>query len=70
MKLPRRNFLHLTAGAAVLRVVSSIATAQAYPTRPVRLIVGYPPGGTSDVVARLIGQQLSERFGQPLAMGK
>ena len=70
MKLPRRTFLHLAAGAAALRVVLSIATAQAYPTRPVRLIVGYPPGGTSDVVARLIGQQLSERFGQPLAMGK
>jgi tripartite-type tricarboxylate transporter receptor subunit TctC len=65
MKLPRRTFLHLAAGAAALRVVLSIATAQAYPTRPVRLIVGYPPGGTSDVVARLIGQQLSERFGQP-----
>ena len=53
MKLPRRQFLHLAAGAAALRVVLSIATAQAYPTRPVRLIVGYPPGGTSDVVARL-----------------
>jgi hypothetical protein len=65
MKLPRRNFLHLAAGAAALPAVSRIAWAQAYPTRPVRLIVGYPPGGTSDVVARLIGQQLSERVGQP-----
>ena len=70
MKLPRRNFLHLAVGAAALPAVSRLAWAQAYPARPVRLIVGYPPGGTSDVVARLIGQQLSERFGQPLAMGK
>ena len=65
MKLPRRNFLHLAAGAAALPVISRIARAQAYPTRPVHLIVGYPPGGTSDVVTRLIGQQLSERLGQP-----
>src|SRR6516165_7333408 len=65
MKHPRRNFLHLAAGAAALPVISRIARAQAYPTRPVHLIVGYPPGGTSDVVARLIGQRLSERFGQP-----
>jgi tripartite-type tricarboxylate transporter receptor subunit TctC len=65
MKLPRRNFLHLAACAAALPAVSRSAWAQAYPTRPVRIIVGYPPGGTSDVVARLIGQQLSERFGQP-----
>jgi tripartite-type tricarboxylate transporter receptor subunit TctC len=65
MKLPRRRFLHLTAVAAALPAVSGIAWAQAYPTRPVHLIVGYPPGGTSDVVARLIGQRLSERFGQP-----
>jgi tripartite-type tricarboxylate transporter receptor subunit TctC len=59
MKLPRRHFLHLAAGAAALPAVSRIARAQAYPTRPVRIIVGYPPGGTA--VARLIGQQLSER---------
>jgi tripartite-type tricarboxylate transporter receptor subunit TctC len=71
MKLPhRRQFLHLAAGGAALPALSRLAWAQAYPTRPVRIIVGYPPGGTSDVVARLIGQQLSERFGQPLAMGK
>jgi tripartite-type tricarboxylate transporter receptor subunit TctC len=65
MKLPRRKFLHLAAGAAALPAVSRVARAQAYPSRPVRIIVGYPPGGTSDVVARLIGQQLSERLGQP-----
>jgi tripartite-type tricarboxylate transporter receptor subunit TctC len=64
MKLPRRQFLHLAAGAAALPAATRIARAQAYPSRPVHLIVGYPPGGTSDVVARLIGQRLSERFGQ------
>jgi len=64
MKLPRRNFLHLAAGAAALPALSRIARAQAYPSRPVRIIVGYPPGGTADVVARLIGQQLSDRLGQ------
>ena len=68
MKLPRRNFLHLAAGAAALPAVSRIASAQAYPTRPVRMIVGYPPGGTADVVARLISQQLSERLGQPFVV--
>ena len=65
MKLPRRNFLHLAAGAAALPVVSRFARAQAYPTRPVRLIVGYPPGGAADITARLMGQWLSERLGQP-----
>jgi tripartite-type tricarboxylate transporter receptor subunit TctC len=56
--------MHLAAGAAALPAMSRIVSAQAYPTRPVRIIVGYPPGGTADVVARLIGQQLSERLGQ------
>jgi tripartite-type tricarboxylate transporter receptor subunit TctC len=65
MKLPRRNFLHLAAGAAALPVVSRFAWAQAYPTRPVRLIIGYPPGGAADITARLMGQWLSERLGQP-----
>src|SRR5262245_32683823 len=64
MKLPRRQILHLAAGAAALLAVSRIARAQAYPTRPVRLIVGFVPGGTTDITARLIGQWLSDRLGQ------
>jgi tripartite-type tricarboxylate transporter receptor subunit TctC len=64
MKLPRRQFLHLAAAAAALPAVSRIAVAQAYPTRPVRIIVGLAPGGPADIVARLIAQWLSERLGQ------
>ena len=64
MKLPRRNFLHLAAGAAALSAVSDVARAQSYPTRPVRIIAGFPPGGFTDTTARLIGQWLSERLGQ------
>ena len=64
MKLPRRTFLHLAAGAAALPEVLRIAWAQAYPTRPVRVVVGQAAGSGSDAVARLIGQFLSERFGQ------
>ena len=64
MKLPRRQFLHLAAAAAALSGVSRIAWAQAYPTRPVRLLVGFPAGGVTDVFARLMGQWLSERLGQ------
>src|SRR5262245_2459328 len=65
MKLPRRQFLHLVAGAAALLAIPRTAWAQAYPSRPVRWSVGYLPGGPNDVVARLIGQWLSERLGQP-----
>jgi tripartite-type tricarboxylate transporter receptor subunit TctC len=68
MKLPRRQFLHLAAGAAALSAVSRIAWAQAYPTRPLRLIIGYPPGGSADITARLTGQWLSERLGQPVVI--
>jgi tripartite-type tricarboxylate transporter receptor subunit TctC len=63
MKLPRRNFLHLAAGTAALPAVSRIARAQAYPTRPVRIIVGWPAGGGADTVTRIVGQWLSERLG-------
>src|SRR5262245_10563930 len=68
MKLPRRNFLHLAAGAAALPTVSRVTWAQAYPTRPVRIIVGFAPGSASDIITRLMGQSLSERLGQPFVI--
>jgi tripartite-type tricarboxylate transporter receptor subunit TctC len=69
MKLPnRREFLHLAAGGAALPVLPRVATAQAYPSRPVRLIVPLAPGGATDIVARLMGQWLSERLGQPFVI--
>jgi tripartite-type tricarboxylate transporter receptor subunit TctC len=64
MRLPRRQFLRLAAGAAALPALSHIARAQDYPARPVRLVVGFAPAGAQDVLARLIGQWLSERLGQ------
>jgi tripartite-type tricarboxylate transporter receptor subunit TctC len=64
VKLPRRQFLHLVAGAAALPTISRVAWAQAYPARPVRIIVGYAAGGGTDISARVIGQWLSERLGQ------
>ena len=65
MKLPRRQFIRLATGAVALPAMPRLAGAQSYPSRPVRLIVGFPAGGSADIVARLIGQSLSERLGQP-----
>jgi len=67
-KLPRRQFLHLAAGAAALSVLSGIARAQAYPSRPIRWVVGFAPGGATDIIARLMGQWLSERLGQSVVI--
>src|SRR4051794_34488263 len=64
MNLPRRQFLHLAAGAGALPAVTRFAKAQTYPTRPVRIIVGYAPAGAGDISTRLMGQWLSQRFGQ------
>jgi tripartite-type tricarboxylate transporter receptor subunit TctC len=68
LQLSRRTFLHLAAGASALPVVPCIALALDYPTRPVRLVVGFAPGGGTDIAARLIGQWLSERLGQPFTV--
>jgi tripartite-type tricarboxylate transporter receptor subunit TctC len=64
VKLLRRQFLHLAGAAAALPVVSRVARAQTYPTRPVRIVVGFPAGSTADIGARIMGQWLSERLGQ------
>jgi len=67
-ELPRRQFLRLAAGMAVLSAAPRIAIAQVYPSRPARLIVGFAPGGGNDIVARLVGQWLQERLGQPFVI--
>jgi len=68
MRLPRRRFLKLAAAAAALPAVSRLAHGQAYPTRPIRIVVGYPAGGSTDLVARIVGQWVSERLGQPIVI--
>jgi tripartite-type tricarboxylate transporter receptor subunit TctC len=68
MKRPRRQFLHLAAGAVALLVIADITQAQTYPTRPVRLVAPFPPGGSIDITARLIGQWLSERLSQQIVV--
>jgi len=68
MKLPRRRFLHLAAGLAALPALPRLAEAQAYPTRPIKLVAPFPPGGSIDLTARLIGQWLTERLGQPFVI--
>src|SRR5712672_3084466 len=68
MKLPRRRFLRLGVSTTVLAALPHIARSQAYPSRPVRIVVGFPAGGATDIGARLIGQWLSERLGQPFVI--
>ena len=68
MKFPRRRFLHLAAGAAALPALSRVARGQTYPTRPIRLIVGFPPGGPNDILGRLMSQWLSEKLGQSVVV--
>jgi tripartite-type tricarboxylate transporter receptor subunit TctC len=68
MKLPHRQFLHLAASAVALPAVSRVAWAETYPSRPVRIVIGFAPGGGVDIIARLMGQWLSERLGQPFVI--
>ena len=70
MRLPRRRFLHLAAGAAAFPAASRFAFALDYPTRPVRIFVGFPPGAATDIVARLLAQSLSDRLGQQFVRRK
>ena len=68
--MPRRQFLHLAAATAALPAVSRFAWAQTYPSRPVRIVVGFPAGGPTDIVARVMAQWLSERLGQQFVVGE
>src|SRR5882762_11100844 len=68
MHLPRRRFLQMTAAVAAFPAVSPVARAQAYPTRPLRWVVGFPPGGGADIVSRIMAPWLAERLGQPVVI--
>src|SRR5215510_2348343 len=68
MKLPRRKFLHLAAGAAALPTVSRIAQAQTYPTRPITMIIPFTPGGGSDAIGRIVGERMRASLGQPIVI--
>src|SRR5580704_18042270 len=68
LKIPRRSFLHLAAGTAAAAVAPIAAFAQDYPSRPVRLVLGFPPGGAADVAARVVGEWLSVRLGHPVVV--
>src|SRR5689334_17458582 len=68
MNIPRRAFLGLAAGAAVMPVLTRSALAQSYPSRPIRMVVGNPPGGAADIMARLLGEWLTRRLGQPVVV--
>src|SRR5262245_8145086 len=68
MKLPRRNFLHLVAGAVALPAASRIAWAQAYPSRPITIVVPWPAGGPSDLLGRMFGERFRSSFGQPVVI--
>src|SRR3974390_3473905 len=68
MKLPRRNFLHLATSAVALMVIPRIASALDYPARPVRWIVGFPPGGPNDITARIVAEYMSQRLQQPFVV--
>ena len=68
MKLPRRTFLHLAAGAAALPIVSPVARAQAYPSRPVTMIVGFAAGGSADILARLMAERMRASLGQAIVV--
>ena len=70
MKLPRRQFLQMAAGAAALPAVPRVARADTYPNRPLHIVVGFPPGQSADISARLLGQWLSDRLGQPVIDNK